>query len=402
MIKKVIAYMTMGIDVSRLFSEMVLASQSQDIVIKKMVYLYLVTNVEANEELAVLVINTLDKDCRNEDPTIRGLALRALLSLNIPSILEYVSPPLMRSLVDKNPYVRKTGVLGVVKLGRLSPMTLVDNNMIAKLEIMLMKDPDPQVTVNCILALSELKRDRSFISRALILNLLNRIKSFNEWGQCVVLQLTSQFKPSDADETFGIMNLLDSSLHVNNSSVVIACAKCMLSLTVDMPEIHKQVYMRLKTPLLTIMAFNSFEVVFCVLSHILIFITRCPGVFDDEYKQFFCRYNEPSYVKNLKLEILSQIANKRNCESIASELGEYIASADEGIAKLATVSLGALALRVPEIAGFVIRMIREFVNADLMFVIPQCAICLKDILRRYPLNAGEAMPWYTFICLYYM
>ena len=54
--------MTIGIDVSKLFSEMVLASQSQDIVIKKMVYLYLITNVQANEDLAVLVINTLDKD----------------------------------------------------------------------------------------------------------------------------------------------------------------------------------------------------------------------------------------------------------------------------------------------------------------------------------------------------
>ncbi len=61
-IKKVIAYMTMGIDVSKLFSEMMLASQSTDLVIKKMVYLYLVTNVQANEDLAVLVINTFDKD----------------------------------------------------------------------------------------------------------------------------------------------------------------------------------------------------------------------------------------------------------------------------------------------------------------------------------------------------
>jgi hypothetical protein len=34
-IKKVIAYMTLGIDVSRLFSDMVMASQTQDLVQKK-------------------------------------------------------------------------------------------------------------------------------------------------------------------------------------------------------------------------------------------------------------------------------------------------------------------------------------------------------------------------------
>jgi vesicle coat complex subunit len=41
-IKKVIAYMTLGIDVSRLFTEMVMAIETRDLVVKKMVYLYLV------------------------------------------------------------------------------------------------------------------------------------------------------------------------------------------------------------------------------------------------------------------------------------------------------------------------------------------------------------------------
>ncbi len=41
-IKKVIAYMTLGVDVSRLFSDMVMASHTTDLVQKKMIYLYLV------------------------------------------------------------------------------------------------------------------------------------------------------------------------------------------------------------------------------------------------------------------------------------------------------------------------------------------------------------------------
>lgn len=40
-LKKVIAYMTVGMDVSRLFSEMVMLSSTTDMVQKKMVYLYL-------------------------------------------------------------------------------------------------------------------------------------------------------------------------------------------------------------------------------------------------------------------------------------------------------------------------------------------------------------------------
>lgn len=45
-IKKVIAYMTLGIDVSKLYPEMVKASRTDDIVMKKMIYLYLVNYAE--------------------------------------------------------------------------------------------------------------------------------------------------------------------------------------------------------------------------------------------------------------------------------------------------------------------------------------------------------------------
>lgn len=61
-LKKVIAYMTLGIDVSRLFPDMVLATNTKDLVIKKMVYLYLCTYAQSNPEMSLLVINTLQKD----------------------------------------------------------------------------------------------------------------------------------------------------------------------------------------------------------------------------------------------------------------------------------------------------------------------------------------------------
>jgi vesicle coat complex subunit len=54
-IKKVIAYMTLGIDVSGLFTEMIMAIESKNIVIKKMVYHYLSNYAHKNPELAIMV-----------------------------------------------------------------------------------------------------------------------------------------------------------------------------------------------------------------------------------------------------------------------------------------------------------------------------------------------------------
>jgi AP-4 complex subunit beta-1 len=56
-IKKVIAYMTLGIDVSRVFSEMVMAASTKDLVQKKMVYHYLATYAQQKADLAILAIN---------------------------------------------------------------------------------------------------------------------------------------------------------------------------------------------------------------------------------------------------------------------------------------------------------------------------------------------------------
>ena len=89
-IKKVIAYMTLGIDVSRLYPEMVKASRTDDMVMKKMIYLYLTNYAEQNQELAILAINTFLMDLKGPNQKIRGLALRSLCSLKFDGVSEYV------------------------------------------------------------------------------------------------------------------------------------------------------------------------------------------------------------------------------------------------------------------------------------------------------------------------
>eukprot|EP00268_Persea_americana_P068197 TRINITY_DN9466_c0_g1_i1.p1 TRINITY_DN9466_c0_g1~~TRINITY_DN9466_c0_g1_i1.p1 ORF type:complete len:144 (+),score=19.44 TRINITY_DN9466_c0_g1_i1:292-723(+) len=73
--KEVVSYMTIGVDVSSLFSEMVMCSATSDVVLKKMCCLYVGNYAKGNPDLALLTINFLQKDCHDEDPMIRGLAL---------------------------------------------------------------------------------------------------------------------------------------------------------------------------------------------------------------------------------------------------------------------------------------------------------------------------------------
>merc|ERR1712054_510977 len=61
-LKRVIAYQTLGIDVSRLFPEMMLATHTNDILQKKMIYNFIVYYAENRADLAMMTVNTLQKE----------------------------------------------------------------------------------------------------------------------------------------------------------------------------------------------------------------------------------------------------------------------------------------------------------------------------------------------------
>lgn len=88
--KKIISYMSLSIDVSALFTEMTMATATADVATKKMLYHYITYHAHLHPDLSLLAINTLLKDGRDEDPTIRGLALRSLSSLRVPNLIEYL------------------------------------------------------------------------------------------------------------------------------------------------------------------------------------------------------------------------------------------------------------------------------------------------------------------------
>ncbi|TMW59989.1 hypothetical protein Poli38472_000031 [Pythium oligandrum] len=409
-IKKVIAYMTLGIDVSRLFSEMVLCVDTKDLITKKMVYLYLTNYAQKNSELAIMCINTLLNDCRNEDPMVRGLALRSLCSLRLDSILEYIHDPLQQSLTDTSAYVRKTGVIGILKVFSLNPELIKESDMIDTLYNMI-RDRDPQVVSNCIIALNEIMADEGgiAINQQIVMHLLNRISDFNEWGQCNILHVIARYKPSSDDEVFNIMNTLEQCLRVSNSAVVLATAKCFFNLTARMEAIQEQVFERLRQPLLTLMAGGSHELNYCVLHHILLLVGKRSRVFSRDYRQFYTRYNEPTHVKYVKIDILALIADASNVADIIQELSEYVTDVDQELARRSIRAISDIAVSTnfsvpvpypgsaPDAYGAqaaaqalsamqdqIVDTMVEFLEMNLDYVRDECLVVMKDLLRKYP------------------
>lgn len=139
--------MTIGIDVSSVFSEMVMCSATSDIVLKKMCYLYVGNYAKNNPDLALLTINFLQRDCKDQDPMIRGLALRSLCSLRVENLVEYLVGPLVSGLKDGSSYVRMVAVMGILKLYHISATTCMDADFLSTLKHMMLNDPETQVCI---------------------------------------------------------------------------------------------------------------------------------------------------------------------------------------------------------------------------------------------------------------
>ena len=87
---------------------------------------------------------------------------------------------------------------------------------------------------------------------------------------------------------------LETRLRSTNCGVILAITKVFLHLTMEIPKLHKQVFTRLRGPIITHMVSAGPELAFSCLQHILLLVDRNASVFIPEYKRFFLRVNDPT------------------------------------------------------------------------------------------------------------
>ncbi|KAM6976979.1 AP-4 complex subunit beta-1 [Aplochiton taeniatus] len=389
-ILRVIRVMSQGVDVSALFSEMVKACATADIVQKKLVYVFLCSYASLNPELSLLVINTLRKDCQDPNPMVRSLALRNMTNLRLPSLLEYVGQPLTAGLRDRAACVRRVAVLGWAKLHNLQASSDIDSTVVNEL-YSLLRDQDPVVMVNCLRALDEILKEESgvAINKPIAHHLLNRLKECDVWGQSEVLRVLQRYAPQCEDELFDILSLLDPFLLSPHPSVMAATLSLFLSLCSSLPAMCVSALERGRGPLLAACGSASREMRFAALCHIQLLLRSLPGLVGAHYKRFFCGYAEPAYIKQRKMQVLVELVNDENVTLVMDELKGYCTDVNTDTAQAAISAIGRigrsysdqcleiltglLGLKQEHITSTVVQTLR-----DLVWVCPQCsdAVCV--------------------------
>ncbi|XP_048580175.1 AP-4 complex subunit beta-1-like isoform X2 [Nematostella vectensis] len=392
-IQRVIACMTTGMNMSSLFMQMIKAGATNNLVQKKLVYLYICTYAQSNPQLALLTVNTLTKDAQDRSAMIRGLAIRSMTSLRLPDLLEYIEEPVVAGLSDPSQYVRRTAAIGCVKLYHLNPDFVEEHQVIQKLQA-LIEDQDPLVMCNCLSALDEvLSADGGLqVDQALAHFLMKRLTNLSEWGQSQVLGLLVRYTPFDDQELYEILNATDVYLKSPNGAVVMACINLFIHLSKSARHLEEDILERIKGPLLTLLSSTNYELIFTVLCHIELLIAREPQLFVPDYKMFFSRFNDPQFLRRKKLQILTTISSESNVEEVVTELSASVHDVDIDLAKESIHAIGQIALVVPSAAEYSIDTLLSFLSYEIEYISAKTLAVISDLFPSYEKYCLAVLP----------
>jgi AP-3 complex subunit beta len=114
-LKRLVALISKGRNVSEYFAQVVKNVASSNFEVRKLVYIYILRYAEQEPDLALLSINTFQKDLNDPSPFIRSMALRVLSGIRVPMISSIMLLAVKKCAADLSPYVRNGAALAIPK-----------------------------------------------------------------------------------------------------------------------------------------------------------------------------------------------------------------------------------------------------------------------------------------------
>ena len=344
---------------------------------------------KTNPDLAILAVNTFVKDAADRNPLIRALAVRTMGCIRVDRIVEYLCVPLRKCLKDDDPYVRKTAAICVAKMFDIDPNMVMDQGFIDALRDLIC-DSNPTVVANAVAAISEIASisgDKKVfvITSSFLQKLLAALNECNEWGQVFILDSLASYSPSDGREAEVIIERVTPRLQHANSAVVMSAVKVIMRYMARISDasVLRNLSRKMAPPLVTLLSAEP-EIQYVALRNINLIVQRAPQILSHEIKVFFCKYNDPIYVKMEKLEIMIKLVSERNIEQVLLELKEYAQEVDVDFVRKSVRAIGRCALKLERAAERCINKLLDLIHTKVNYVVQEAIIVIKDIFRKYP------------------
>ena len=387
--KQIIASMTIGKDVSKLFPDVVKIIRTKNIELKKLVYLYLINYARIKPDLIFLAVASFHSDAKEgETPLIRGLAVRTMGCIRVPEIVSYLCETLSWCIKDKDPYVRKTAALCVSKLYATSPTIVRENGFIDTLHECL-KDDNPIVVANAMTALNEISTLSGVVQLKIksknLKNILDSIPKANEWAQVQILNALILYNPKKSSHAEEVIEAVLPRLNHVNQSVVMSAIKVILKFMDLMDDINKvKNYCKKLTNSIMSILISYPEVQYVLLRSLHAIVIKRPMLLEKEFKYFYVQYNDPIYIKLEKVDILYKLSDKKNYEYIIKEFTSYaLTETNIELIQKSIKYIGYIGYRIESSLDLCVSCISKIIDNKNEDAIPECIIVARDLMRKY-------------------
>ncbi|XP_017466171.1 PREDICTED: AP-3 complex subunit beta-2 [Rhagoletis zephyria] len=439
--KRIIGMIARGRDASDLFPAVVKNVVSKNIEVKKLVYVYLVRYAEEQQDLALLSISTFQRALKDPNQLIRASALRVLSSIRVSMIVPIVMLAIRDSAMDMSPYVRKTAAHAIPKLYSLDPEQ--KDELVTVIE-KLLSDRTTLVVGSAVMAFDEVCPERVDLIHKNYRKLCNLLVDVDEWGQVIIINMLTRYartqfvdpnvdepvddngkqnqdggaagenfyeESSSGDSSEGSgkekrqknkrKNKSDatkertfsssSSYHVDldhrlllrqtkpllqsrNASVVMAVAQLYHHVA---PRNEVQVIAKALIRLLR----SHKEVQSVVLTCIASMSTKRKAIFEPHIKSFFVRTSDPTHIKLLKLDILTNLASGSTIALILREFQTYISSSDRSFVAATIQAIGRCAASIKEVTETCLGGLVHLLSNRDEHVVAESVVVIKNLLQ---------------------
>jgi AP-3 complex subunit beta len=422
--KRLIAMISKGRDVSALFPDVVKNVVCKNLEVKKLVYMYLTHYAELEPESVLLAINTFQKALSDQNQLIRASALRVMSSIRVLDIVQLIVMAIEKAMKDSSAYVRKAAAHAITKVYRLDPEK--KDQLIGIIKILL-ADSSTMVLGSAVAAFMEVSPDHIDLIHPHYRKLCRVLADVDEWGQIFIINLLiryarSQFtcpdpalletngktqktteKPfygsDDDSSTKGgkgdlatlpeldpdhrlLLKSAQPLLQSRNNGVVMAVASLYyyLAPTIEASKVGKS--------LVRILRANR-EVQYVVLTNIASMSATRPSMFEQYLSEFFVDAGDPEFSRTLKLEVLTNIANESNISRILREFKEYVKSEDKAFVTATIQAIGRCASRIEEVTSSCMQGLMALMSNPAEAVVAESVVVIKTLLQ---LGAKESTP----------
>lgn len=357
-LKYVVALVSKGRDASPFLASVFKLASSTSLEVRKLVYIVVLRYAPQHPDLALLSINSFQRDLSEPNPLIRGMALRALSGMRVQDAWSIVVMAVGKAVRDTHPYVRRVAAFALM---RCFQMDAENREMLMGHVETLLRDRSPQVLGPAVAAFQELAPTRWDLLHRHVQKLCYALADMDAWSQPLCLDVLVHYArlhfPAPRDDTHTLdaelallLDHIDLLLTSTQPSTVLAATRALLALGPQhrhAPAVHALLRLVRTTP----------DVAYIATLRILGLCATHRPYLAPHTTTFYVRVSDPAYLALAKLRVLVQLVQHTDANTMADELVVYTRAQSTAVATESVTALGQIACRYTSSASHCLKLL---------------------------------------------